>query len=313
MRSLLYLNVIVVSLGMVSCRKQLEPAHTVTLLSLPTEMHNIDIYRDDTLIVVGGDRYDYGSIYISYNKGTTWSYFDSISEKALYSCRWVSPANVIAAGYDGKYFQSLDGGNTWEFTQLYFWSPVRDIELVNDNLFLAGGNGLKSGFIASDSVPGTPGDLQLDSFINEIRDITDVNGALYAAGYGLILKSTDNGGTWHPTSAADDFFIGLRQVNSSLYAAGANGTVLQTNDGGIKWKQLKKGNSVIPSAFINAFDANSDGLIIAGERGMLLWYSFAEEKWLRIKHIHDDITAVKINAELVYLTTRSGKVLAITL
>lgn len=313
---MLRLSVALILLIVISaCKKKVEPEAVDTILDCGVELHAIDALSDDTILTVGGDRYFYGRAYITYDGGMTWNYFDTLSEKALYACKCVNTNRFIAAGLDGKYFESNDAGHNWVFSQLFFWKPVRAIESYNNYTWLAGGDGLKTGFVTHDNGFGLS-QLQRDTVQNEMRSLLFVDsGNLFAAGYGLVTKSSDLGNTWQPTSAEGDFFIGLVNVNGKIYAGGMNGTVLESDNYGSTWSHVKHGNNPAQLGTIwNAFDGNENGLVIAGENGKINWYDLVDEKWFKLDaNIDDDITGVKMIGNKIYCSTRQGHVLRLEL
>lgn len=311
MRYALLFN-LVAAIFLSGCRKQMQLEHITTLLQTSTPLHCVHTLGTDTILVTGGSRYNYGSIFVSYNGGQSWKSFDSISTKALYSCKWLNTQTAVAAGYDGKFYETTDAGSTWNFTQLFFWMPVRDVEVFNGKIILSGGDGMRKGFIATNPLGINLWEVELDTFANEFRDVTVVGNRLFAAGYGLILKSND-ATNWQPTAASDDFFVNIKAVDGVLYAGGANGLVLASKDDGNTWKTIKRGNSPFPASFFNAMDANESGILYAGENGKVLWYPFEKQKWFRIQDVPFDITSIRLQGKTALLATEDGKLVALTL
>jgi len=138
---------------------------------------------------------------------------------------------------------------------------------------------------------------------------------VYAAGYGLILRSGDSGNTWQPTAAQGDFFIGLAKANGKIYAAGLNGTVIESDNDGVSWSHVKRGNNPAKLNTIwNAFDGNANGLVIAGENGKINWYDFTDDRWFRVDaNTDDDIAGVRLLDKTVLCCTSQGNVLRVVL
>jgi photosystem II stability/assembly factor-like uncharacterized protein len=296
-----------------ACKKTVDVSNVETLYETGVEFDAIDV-RGDSIVVVGGSRYDFGSLFISYDS-QNWSKFDSLSSKALYDVDWFAPSRLITVGYDGKFFKSEDFGQNFLLSQL-MWENIRAVEANDNKAWLCGGKGLNKGFITRIDDINIPSSYTQDTLQNEMRCFVKTSdGALYAGGYGIILKSTDNGITWNATSAEGDFFIGLVELNGALYAGGINGTVLKSNDAGATWEHVKRGNNPLNvGVLFNAFDGNENGLVLAGENGNAFRYNFGTDKWERLDlNTDDDITGLKIRDQVVYGCTRQGRVIKFNL
>ena len=297
------------------CKKKIETQTAEALLETNVELHTIDARNLDTIVAAGGSRYDHGQIFTTHNGGQTWHEQQPASDKAFYSIRFVTPQRVIAGGYFGRYFQSPDAGLFWEDAQLSVWRTIRDIAGHGNYVWLAGGDGLRTGFVTHDNAQGTPYNIIPDTFQNEFRSLLHTTDFIYAAGYGLVLRSSDLGNTWQPTSAEGDFFIGMAFVNGTLYVAGMNGKVLASKNHGDDWTHLKRGNSPTQlNTLYNAFGGNENGLVLAGENGKIMWFDIAQEKWYKLDAgTDDDITGLKMLDDVFVCSTRQGRVLKITL
>lgn len=309
--SLLLIVLIVVS----ACRKKIEPTSVDTILDCGIELQAIDV-SGDSIIVCGGDRYTDGSLLVTHDGGVSWNQFDHLAEKAFYAAHWVNANRVIAAGFEGVMVESNNGGESWNYSYLNLWRAIRGIETLNNYTWLCGGGALNDGYVITDTDIGTPTSyFKRDSLGNEMRSLLLANDKLYCAGYGLILRSTDFGMTWEPTSAEGDFFIGLCFVNGKLYTGGMNGTVLESENDGATWSHVKRGNNPAALGTLwNAFDGNENGLVIAAANGKVNWYDFANEKWYSVDaDIDEDITGLKLRDKTVYCCTRGGHVFRLQL
>lgn len=296
-----------------SCKKTVDVSKVETLYETGVELDAIDV-RGDSIVIVGGSRYDFGSLFISYDS-QNWIRFDSLSEKALYAVDWFAPSRLIAVGYDGKFFKSEDYGQSFSLSQL-MWENIRAVKSNGSTAWLCGGKGLNKGFITRIDDINSPNIFTLDTFENELRCFVKTSdGSLYCGGYGIVLKSTDNGITWNATSAEGDFFIGLVEVKNALYAGGMNGTVLKSSDGGVSWEHVKRGNNPLSvGVLFNAFDGNENGLVLAGENGNAFRYNVENDKWERLDiGTNDDITGIKLLEQTVYACTRQGRVISFNL
>ena len=291
-----------------ACRKTTDVNDVQTLIETNTELHAVAA-RGDTIVAVGGARFDYGSIFVSHDRGQNWLRFDSISTKALYAVQIVTPTRFLAAGFDGKFFESTNAGQTWQFTQLH-WENIRGVLANGSAMWMCGGKGLDKGFITHHTNPLEPNLYQLDSIQNEMRCFAQTpDGTLFAGGYGIVLKSND-GITWHPTSAESDFFVGLAYANEKLYAAGMNGTVLESPNNGDSWEHTKRGNSPFSiGTLCNAFAADDDGLVLCGDNGKCFFSNGGS--WRRLDlNTAEDFTGIAIAASAYVVTTREGSVLS---
>ncbi|HZG00885.1 MAG TPA: hypothetical protein VEY71_07775 [Chitinophagales bacterium] len=292
----------------VACRKTVDVNNVQTLIQTGAELHAVDA-SGDTIVAVGGARFDYGSIFVSYDAGQNWQRFDSISIKALYAVQMVTPTRFIATGFEGKLFESSDAGQTWQFTQLH-WNNIRAVHANDTAMWMCGGKGLDNGFVTRHTNPSSPNDYALDTFQHELRSLLRTpDSTLYCGGYGIVMRSHDEGITWQPTSAESDFFIGLVFVNGTLYAAGMNGTVLESTDGGDTWEHVKRGNNPVNVKTLwNAFAADDEGLLLVGENGKCFFSNGG--KWQRLDlGTAEDFTGIAIATDAYVLTTRQGSML----
>ncbi len=295
-RFVVFMMVILLLLS--SCRK-VENGLTWTAIDsqTPYRITSITQLNPSILYACGGQRYSIGEVIKSEDGGQTWTSLDSVSPKILNDIEYFQDSTGLTVGYNGKMHRTFDLGRSWRFRQFYLWLPLYDIEFVNDTLgFIAGARGQKKGTIMKTSTGGNT--WTNDRFKVGLRCIVFTSASTgYAGGYGKILKTTDQGQSWHPTPAKGDYYQDICfPTKSTGYAVGYNGSVIKTTDAGISWQVVKKGNlsfqkrdNLEAVEFVNVntgYAVGRNGLIIKTEDGGNNWIRYASPDETDFKTIH---------------------------
>jgi len=146
-----------------------------------------------------------GLIAYSPDFGDTWQLLTPMPSGSIYGVQFPTPLVGFAAGFDGVFLKTVDGGQTW--------SP---------------------GYL---SVGLTTLNIQSIQFLNE-------NVGYAACSYQLVAKTTDGGATWkaiiNDTTSVTTISYSVHFVNESLgFVVGKLATgidvIYKTTDGGISW------------------------------------------------------------------------------
>ncbi|MEL6865649.1 MAG: YCF48-related protein, partial [Bacteroidota bacterium] len=159
--------------------------------------------------------------------------------------------------------------------------------------------------------------LGIDSFENELATVTysDSN-TVHAMGYGLILRSTNGGGDWLPSSLTGDFFLDVQFVNTLTgYAIGLAGTIIKTDDGGERWRKLRDGDDWGQQrySFRSLYFVDGQRGYIVGDDGLMLRTLNGGDNWQRIDlPTKLDLSGVFAIGGLVYAVGEGGIILRLT-
>ncbi|MGE5354101.1 MAG: YCF48-related protein [Acidobacteriota bacterium] len=218
-----------------------------------------------------------GVILYSPDFGTTWQHVMKIPGASLSAIQFASDKVAYAAGSDGSFFKSTDGGNSWnaKYLRINHISPdVQDIFFLNENVGYASFN---FRMIAKT----TDGGNTWKAVLSDTTDVTQISYGIYffneLMGYVVgktgtrvdaIYKTTDGGQSWDIKT--NIIMANLKDVafgdenRGAVVAEGLKG--LYTADGGKTWTASKfngvplgKTPHVLKISFLSPTDAVAVG------------------------------------------------------
>lgn len=229
-----------------SCAQE-ELPYPITKQQLPTTLALTDVYFLDKQqgFASVGNIFTSGLVFQTTNSGQTWTVLDSFNQ------------GVHSLSYDG---QNLLIGETGQLLHQWnpstgnknskrlgagWWSWHSQVSLANGNILLVGGENFGRGFIHTYS-PSRNTFTLTDTFNHELRDIVQTsNGTIHVVGYGLVMRSTNNGKDWQISNLQGDFFRGVDFPSDDVgYVVGEYGAVYKTTNGGASWFNCRIGNSL---------------------------------------------------------------------
>ncbi|WMX14985.1 MULTISPECIES: YCF48-related protein [unclassified Aureispira] len=306
-------------LGIGGCDVE-DVTYTSKMHQLPTDLDLSDVYflNQDTGYVSAGNLFTAGLVLGTYNGGITWDTIVAY-ERGVNSLSYQN--GIFTASLCGQRMYSSPDFSNWTFNNanLGWWNWQKHIRLMDNRVLLVGGENFGSGYIHI--YDPTQGNITIkDTFNHEIADIAVTgNRTIHAVGYGLILKSTDEGNSWILSSITGDFFKGVDFVGDNIgYVVGEYGTVYKTTNGGNSWKTCRGGNSVFADqskllrdvAFLN----ESTGFLV-GTNNLVYRTTDGGKLWKRISNLdgYADFNAIRIQHGNAYLTGHEGNLLIIDL
>lgn len=215
---------------------------------------------------------DGGATWVPHTQGLT----ESGGATATVFSLAIHPQNssILLAGGDGRVFKSSDGGASWRVVQDGFDSAVIDLEFAPSSpstvyastvapivtppiypVFLQSSDGGDTW-----SVTSSPDLQSLEALAVDPRDAS----TLYAAGGGLLYKSTDGAATWTWFLGPSDTWIAdlVFSPEGILYAGTYKG-VFEVSEGGARWTPINQG--LVNREIIEL--AASPGALYASTRG----------------------------------------------
>lgn len=288
--------------------------------NLPTELNLSDAYfiNKDIGYVSAGGIFTSGLLFKTEDGGTTW---DTLStyDRGINSLSYQN--GIFSASACGQKLYSSSDFDSWQISTAYegWWNWHKHARLNDNQVLLVGGENLGSGFLHH-WAPNQGSTLLRDTFSNELRDIAvNSDRTIHVVGYGLIMKSTDDGNSWITSTVSGDFFRGVDFPSNQIgYVVGEYGTVYKTTNRGNSWNLCRGGNAV----FADQTKLLRDIAFIDEQTGFIVGIGNTVHRtidggktWKRIQNLdgYADFNAIRIQHKRAYLTGNSGKLLIIDL
>jgi photosystem II stability/assembly factor-like uncharacterized protein len=273
-----------------SCKKE-----QIELLTQEVDSHtslplfNVFFPNDSVGYACGGDKYSTGILLKTLDGGQTWSLPDSIIPKAAYAQYFFSSSEGFVAGYDTWLAYTNDGGASFVANPDYKYETNGIAFGDRQHGVRVNGSGYADGTIESTANGGNS--WTAVSLHNSLKCVAyaDPNTA-FAAGYGVIYKSTDAGETFFPLDIHGEFFVATDFPSSNVgYFAGYQGMILKTTNAGNSFTKVMKEN--IPFSerrhfeTIDFWDENNG--FVAGDNGLMFQTTDGGENWKKVKPFTD--------------------------
>ena len=203
---------------------------------------------------------------------------DSLFDKSILCLDTLG--GVLAAG--GIYSISNDVATFWNVQQtpeLYF---LNDLILEDNRMISVGGAGLSTGILYEWNR-----DLTLrrqQSFEQELSCILRIDNRYLIGGYGFLQETVDFQ-SWKSLLDQDDHYIDLEMEDEIIFALGASGRVLQSEDFGENWEQIRNPGITSISEAKDLHIAN--GLLYLAEGNNIYKTPLKDIDW--VKHGFDDL------------------------
>lgn len=230
-------------------------------------LHNESLYAisiNDPLIAVGKN----GAIFRSSDSGTTWMNNKfSITNRELTKTFFVNTDLGFCVGDSGLILKTTNSGTNWNVCNSSTNRKLLNCYFINDQTgFVSGYSGTilkttNSGLVWQSLVSNTSYSLTGLLFVNTNTGYCVGN---YAFGqflqykYGTVLKTTNQGNTWHVILDSNFYLYNCSFVNENYgFVCGGDDIkhdkVLKTTDGGNSWSSKSTGYNYINRAikFIN--------------------------------------------------------------
>ena len=223
-----------------------------------------DFIRLDAQVLLGAsDRY----VVRSADNGDSWTTITVPAPDDLHAFARTGET-VLAVGRDGGIVRSDDLGLTWSAqasgaSERLFCAWAFDAS----NMMAAGRDGV--GVRTTNGLTWAPIDLPGSDDWDDMRFFpTAVNVGLMAGEDGALLRSSDGGSTWTPTSTGTTMGLTAIAITNAGDAiiTGTTGTAIRSNDLGVSWSVM---TSPV-SASLNNVDAQGSTVVACGVDGTVL-------------------------------------------
>jgi photosystem II stability/assembly factor-like uncharacterized protein len=194
-----------------------------------------------------------------------------------------------------------------------WWSWHQAVALSNGDALFVGGENFGNGFIHRYEA-STNNFAPSDTFQHELRDVVQTaDGILHAVGYGLVMRSDDDGTHWEISRVQGDFFRGVDFPSVDVgYVVGEYGSVYKTTDGGQSWRNCRAGNSLFanPNKLLRdlAFVDEETGFLV-GTGSVVYQTTNGGKTWQQLKNLDNksDYQRIEIQQNRVYLLGHYGQ------
>lgn len=159
----------------------------------------------------------------------------------LYDISFEGPVNGLVVGDNGKMYRTPDGGNVWEEVQSGVNYNLRACACGMGGRMYAAGD---EGVIIRSMDGGTSWEVadSTGTRWEAMAAMMDMNAWVVGRG-GALRASMDGGMTWedHPSGTTNDLKAVVFSTPTEGYAAGQSNTVIYSSDGGQSWTSRNSG------------------------------------------------------------------------
>lgn len=236
---------------------------------------------------------------------------DSIATGDISNLKQTSQGKILAHGQSHTIYQ-YENNTTW--TNLFNFGEANytGIEETDNQWIITSALNLANGQILQVNKQTR----QLDTLIeypNSFYGITRLtSNRLIVYGYGLILKSENNGKSWSPLSLNGDIYKHACIFGNCAYILGYFGSIYKSTDSGLNWFPLANdvqttGIKTSKIHFIN----EKQGYII-GEKGLFMKTSDGGNTWLKSNTISSqNLTSITNFKDSLLVTGQKGTVIMV--
>lgn len=275
-----------VTLG-VSCKRDLLELNSAWRMDSGTDtrLNNIAFLDDSTCIIGGGSTFYKSTIVRSSNGGYNWIADSSAdAPKEMYGMGISSTGVVYLSGIDGDVLVSRDKGRTWQFHRIDNWLVYKggSFSTPDTGIFVSSVLQRESTITRVDSNFKI---LDEKTFQFGLNNIYIINASTsIVIGYGVMMKSIDNGTTWSYLDIDGDNFTAMSIIGNEMWVCGAAGSIFHSSDGGNHWERFRNGNDLTRRRYMlrsilftspqKGWAVGDDGLVIYSQDGGRNWMEY---------------------------------------
>lgn len=287
---------------------------------LPTGLALKDVcfINKDTGYVCAGSIFTTGLVLKTNDGGITWDTFMNTNtgvNSILYQ------NGILSISESGQILHASSNFQNWSVAIMAggWWAWHKHVRLADNTVILAGGENLGRGFLHVKRPNENIISLK-DTFEHTLTDIAVTpNRTIHAVGYGLVIKSTDEGTSWIVSNVTGDFYRGVDFVNDHVgYIVGEYGSVYKTTDRGDTWTQCRGANSIFadPNKLLRdiAFIDEHNGFLV-GTGNTVFHTTDGGKVWKQIVNLdgYADFNTIRIFNKKAYLCGNNGLLLVVDL
>jgi hypothetical protein len=304
MKGLVLYILILISLITTSCHKQeVKVDYQLIQLSTNQNITSMLIIKDSSLVLTGGILFESG--FIAEFKNDT-IVFQNKSNKQINDII-LKDNELLSTGVDGAIFKKPILSSSWELKRTNVWRIMKGIERNKNRIICVGGESFGSGYISL--MDSNFQVIKVDTFKNELADITFFQNKFYAVGYGIVLESQDDGNSWKQLPVFGDFFKSIDfNTNGDALLCGWNGNFYIKPNTQDEWIQTRKNNLNTTDEYFSKAKFVDDNIIFAvGTLGSVFKSSDKGNNWTKLTGLPNvDFTDICLFKNKVYLSAKSG-------
>jgi len=225
----------------------------------------LDFLDDQAGIAVGHD----SVILATKDRGETWTqvFAAPAEQRPLLDVIYPTKDLIVAIGAYGAYYDSTDGGKTWNARKVLQDDKHLNaiLELGDNHLLLVGEAGT---MLSSDDMGRTWKAIASPYKGSYFGGLVANDGSVVVFGLrGHIFRSADKGKSWKPVENKSTAALigGDKLPDGALVIAGSAGTVLVSRDNGVSFQPVASGST---RAFGKAIVGAQDKVLLLGEAGV---------------------------------------------
>lgn len=208
-----------------------------------------------------------GSIYLSKDKGVSWTRKDKGLTNTLIGSIVSNKTNIFTTSYRNGIFLSTDNGDRWieKNTGLASDFPMRITKIIENNNILYAGTDGDGMYLSSDygdnwNKRWIPNNSNIS---NQVVSLVSNDDIIYTGTYSGVYSSFDNGETWEEkNNGLTNKKIKVLYKNFNGIYAGTESGLFFSSDQGNKWVENVDPKYTKPN--IKAFAINEDNIFIGG-------------------------------------------------
>ncbi len=238
---------------------------------------------DGTVFISGGKLWNAGAIYRLDGNNLTQVLDTSKTITHLEQRQ----EEILAVGFDAYFFRRKANNPQWNFKKLPnvdIAKILKDISISEDRIVVVGGHAYMTGVIYT--LNQNLEVLHTEELENELSAVTHLrNDTWIAVGFGLVLKSSDNGESWVIQDIEGDFYKDIQFVSQDVgYILGQSGTILKTTNGGTSWDKIKSQSAFEQVSGFNKFEfIDENNAVIVANEGKLFHTTDGGQSWKAYK------------------------------
>jgi photosystem II stability/assembly factor-like uncharacterized protein len=300
-----------------SCLKEKEIALDYSTIQLPVNLNinKILFENDSTIWVACGKKYGDGAVFLSTDKGSNWSQVLTLDQE--FKDLDFKDSVIYAFPVGNTIYKSYDRGQNWQVNTMPGWEFF-SAGLVNseNSVLLVGGEGFGKGIMHGLNPGYNPALFLVDTVGHELCDIEIVKDSiLVTVGYGIVLRSTDNGNFWIPNNVRGDFYRAVTfPTQQNGYVVGDFGSLLKTDNAGQSWTTLKDGSTLFNEneRFNDIHFIDEDHGVISGRNGLLWITHNAAKTWAPVNNLPKyNYGSALMREDKIYLGGENGQILVV--
>lgn len=202
-----------------------------------------------------------GLLATSDDLGNTWDLITPIPSASLYGLTFLSEDVGYAAGFDGVFLKTTNGGTQWKggyLTVGFRTLNIQDIFFLNENIGFAAhsyqmvSKTIDGGATWNAIIPDTNAATVTSSAVYFVNENLGFVAGRVASGVDIVYRTTDGGGSWSSQTnqlAKNPQSVAFSNENNGIVVADGLKAIFTTN-GGVTWNQSQFLN--IPTGWENA-------------------------------------------------------------